>query len=96
MCTVTVTGNAILTATVFDTESCCDHLHVGSDIFSGSSGPGALFVETGTTVSWSTDFSVTRGGFRLCAEAGTRVQTLYTSTVDFAGEIFGPLVQDLS
>jgi hypothetical protein len=95
-CTVTVTGDAIMTATAFSTESCCDHLHIGSEIFSGSTGPGGLFVAEGTTILWSTDFSVTDGGFRLCAEAGTRVQTLYSSTVDFAGEIFGPHVQDLS
>ena len=65
-CTATVHGSGTLHTVAFSTESCCDHLHVGGNSYSGSSGPSDQSVSDGDEITWSTDGSVTRTGWELC------------------------------
>merc|ERR1719150_1658644 len=63
-CTVSLSGNIPLATEAFSTESGYDFLTVGGVRYSGSSGPPSGDY-TGT-IAWSSDYSVTRSGWRLC------------------------------
>ena len=56
-----------VTATEFETEECCDHLTIAGTPYNGGSGPQALPLDQGTELVWTSDASVTFGGFTLCA-----------------------------
>jgi len=62
-CTITV-FNVPLATEAFDTESRYDYLRAGGVGYSGSSGPPSGVYDG--TITWSSDYSVTRSGWRLC------------------------------
>jgi len=62
-CTITV-FNVPLATEAFDTESRYDYLRAGGVGYSGSSGPPNGVYDG--TITWSSDYSVTRSGWRLC------------------------------
>jgi len=70
-CTVRVNAPATVTATAFSTEGRYDYLLIHDERYSGTSGPENVGMGTGDTITWYTDGSVVRGGFTLCAAAGT-------------------------
>jgi len=64
-CTIQITGGSIsLSVDGFNTEATWDKLTIGGRPYSGTSGP-ASGSYTGT-ITWSSDSSVTRSGWRLC------------------------------
>ena len=74
-CTITPTALAIgapLTATSFNTESCCDYLRIPSHpsgtltAFYGGSGPSNFVLGPGS-IQWTTDGSVVSYGWRVCS-----------------------------
>jgi len=63
-CTITAV-EVDITVEAFNTESRYDFLTMGSTSYSGSSGPpGGSF---SGVISWSSDYSVTQSGWKLCA-----------------------------
>jgi len=62
-CTITV-FNVPLATEAFDTESRYDYLRADGVGYSGSSGPPNGVYDG--TITWSSDYSVTRSGWRLC------------------------------
>merc|ERR1719293_382752 len=63
-CTITAV-EVDITVEAFNTESRYDFLTMGSTSYSGSSGPpGGAF---SGVISWSSDYSVTQSGWKLCA-----------------------------
>ena len=70
-CTITITGTASLSATSFETESCCDYLTISPNAhqYGGDYGPSGVHVSSGTTVEWHADSSATRSGWELCLSA---------------------------
>lgn len=67
-CTATVHGTATLHTNAFHTESCCDHLQLGGNQWSGSSGPSDRTVHDGDEITWHTDSSVVHTGWELCLQ----------------------------
>ena len=65
-CTIRVTEAGTLTATQFDTESCCDHVNISGTLYRGSTGPDGVAVAAGSTFTWLSDHSVTRAGWTIC------------------------------
>jgi len=63
-CSIELYGSISLSVNAFNTESRYDILSVGGSSYSGTSGPsnGAY----SGTITWSSDFSVTRSGWKLC------------------------------
>jgi len=55
------------------TEGWYDSLKVGCRTFMGSSGPVGCPVSTGNTLSWKTDFSVVRPGWKICSGSGNDI-----------------------
>ena len=66
-CTIKALRPLILTATEFDTESSHDTLTIAGTAYSGSDGPQGLPVDGGAELAWSSDGSVVRAGFKVCA-----------------------------
>ena len=68
-CSLRLSSPGTLVASQFNTESCCDRLTVrdgaSEEIFRGSTGPDNLVV-TDATISWRSDGSIVRPGFRIC------------------------------
>eukprot|EP00036_Acanthoecidae_sp_10tr_P017367 CAMPEP_0206307582 /NCGR_PEP_ID=MMETSP0106_2-20121207/11408_1 /ASSEMBLY_ACC=CAM_ASM_000206 /TAXON_ID=81532 /ORGANISM="Acanthoeca-like sp., Strain 10tr" /LENGTH=479 /DNA_ID=CAMNT_0053738575 /DNA_START=320 /DNA_END=1756 /DNA_ORIENTATION=+ len=67
-CTIRVLKTIPLDVREFSTESSRDHLTVGGTSFSGTSNPGGRTVTEGETITWSTDTSVVRDGWTICAD----------------------------
>jgi len=63
-CRVELWGDIPIAIEAFSTESGYDYLRMGGSSYSGSSGPPSGSY-TGT-ISWSSDYSVTNSGWRLC------------------------------
>jgi hypothetical protein len=75
-CTFRVLRPATLvTPNGFSTETFFDVLVVGSNAYSGSTGPAGLTVSPDTVITWSSDDSVTSGGFYVCAGPPTMAPT---------------------
>jgi len=64
-----------VTATEFDVEShsSCeyDSLTIGGSKYCGSVGPQGVTMEAGSTMMWSSDFSVNGAGFVVCSAGAT-------------------------
>eukprot|EP00964_Phaeocystis_antarctica_P084446 scaffold53173_cov47-Phaeocystis_antarctica.AAC.1 len=70
-CTITPTSLAVgphLSATAFNTESCCDKLVVNGTTYSGTIGPSNVFLGS-ASFTWSSDGSDTAAGWAVCAQA---------------------------
>ena len=65
-CTIRVGAAGTLTATQFDTESCCDQVTIGATRYNGSTGPYGVVVAAGSTFTWISDYSVTNAGWTIC------------------------------
>jgi len=63
-CTINLYGSIDISVDAFNTESRYDWLTVGGSRYSGTTGPSSG-TYTGT-ISWETDSSVTRAGWKLC------------------------------
>merc|ERR1719245_67271 len=63
-CTIQLT-DVSFTVEAFDTESGYDWLTVGGSRYSGTSGPASSSGYTGT-ITWESDYSVTKSGWKLC------------------------------
>lgn len=70
-CVVRADATMTVTATEFDVEShssCSyDSLTIGGSQYCGSVGPQGVTMEAGSTMTWSTDFSVNAAGFVVCS-----------------------------
>ena len=64
-CTISLSFAAVITTSAFDTEAGYDRLTVDDRVYDGSTGPDS--VTTDQPLLWSSDDSVTRSGFRICA-----------------------------
>lgn len=63
-CTIQINGAVDMTVPAFNTESYYDVLTVGGARFSGRTGPAAG--RYSGEITWSSDFSYTRTGWRIC------------------------------
>jgi len=63
-CSIRLTGSIAITVEAFNTESGYDMLTMGGSSYSGTSGP-ASGSYTGV-ISWESDYSVTKSGWKLC------------------------------
>lgn len=71
-CEVCVLRSGTVTAITFDTESSYDRLTVGSGgSFSGTTGPTNVAVSAGDCITFTSDSSVQKSGFQLCADGAT-------------------------
>ena len=68
-CTVRVAAAGFVTATQFDTESCCDRVTIGGTPYRGLTGPNGVAVAAGSLFTWRSDGSVTRAGWTICWSA---------------------------
>jgi len=64
-CTINLSGSVSVTTSAFNTESGYDYLTAGGTQYAGTSGPATNWY-TGT-ISWATDSSVTKSGWKLCS-----------------------------
>ena len=69
-CSVTMLQDAsVSVGSTFTLETCCDHLMIrGVDVEAAENVPSAL--SAGEQFSWSTDGSVTNGGWQICFSEG--------------------------
>ena len=67
-CTLTVLGPAaqVSSVGVFETESCCDYLTIGTSKYSGASGPKGVAVQPGDKISWVANGGTEGKGFKIC------------------------------
>lgn len=65
-CQVSVTEPGFIRSKHFETESNHDLLSVGTEKFSGSTGPVNLFVKPTDSIKWSSDSSTPAGGWKVC------------------------------
>jgi len=63
-CSINLYGDVTISVDAFNTERCCDKLTVGGSSYSGSSGPPSGSYSG--VISWSSDFSATKSGWKLC------------------------------
>ena len=88
-CTVQVNQAGVLTATEFDTESCCDHVTIAGERYVGAVGPSNVAVAAGSTFTWSSDGSVTNSGWTICLAPTPPVMRVVSGgqycTLDAAG-----------
>jgi hypothetical protein len=67
-CVIEVLQSASLSVIEFNTESGYDHLTVNNQRYSGTNtGLSGTAVAAGSQILWSSDYSVTNGGFEICA-----------------------------
>jgi len=87
-CSVRVLRGVTLDTVFFDTETYHDSLRVNNRRYSGFSGPDGVSVSMGSTITWSTDGSVQREGFEVCARgapSGSGPQIFVVSSSSPAG-----------
>ena len=65
-CTIAVRNAMYVTATYFNTEANYDWVTIGSQRWSGTTGPTNVEMNAGDVMSWSSDGSVVRGGWIIC------------------------------
>ena len=65
-CYVRALTSLYATATDFQTERYYDMITIGGSTFMGTAGPANVQMAAGATISWYSDWSVTRGGFTIC------------------------------
>ena len=65
-CSISFGGTFTLTSINFDTESCCDKitLYPSGALYSGVTGPNNVLA---SSMTWTTDVSVSSYGFYICA-----------------------------
>ena len=67
-CVIQAVTNVYASASQYAVEFCCDYLTIGSTQYKGqASAPFNVYMAAGTTALWTSDYSVTSGGFTLCA-----------------------------
>ena len=82
-CIIKTLRTLAVTATEFETESCCDHLTIAGTPYNGGSGPQALPLDQGTELVWTSDGSVISDGFTVCAnETGSFCYCLFVSALE--------------
>ena len=77
-------SDGFLTAQSFDTEINYDKLCVGGLNYSGSVGPVGVTVQTGSTISWESDRSLTRTGWLICWSGSSPAPTTAAPTTTAA------------
>ena len=65
-CKIAVNSPTVLSVNAFSTESGYDVLNVNGVSYSGSTSPNNVVVAAGSAISWASDASFTRTGFRVC------------------------------
>ena len=65
-CTVSARQNLYATATFFSVETYWDYITINNTRYSGTSGPANVWMPEGTAFTWSSDGSVTNGGWVIC------------------------------
>jgi hypothetical protein len=63
---ITLNGAGTLSFTQLSTETCCDHVEIAGDRYSGTNLPADIELAPGmNTVLWSSDYSVSRNGWSM-------------------------------
>ena len=71
-CGITVQSSGTLNVVAFHTERTWDRFRIrGSQNYHGTTGPNGVAVEAGDSMTWSSDSSVTTGGFKICLDGYT-------------------------
>lgn len=93
---VNVLRNAYLTTgSTFSVESCCDQLYInGIDVESSSRVPTEI--ARGASLTWSTDYSVTRNGWQICFTDANPESSGDVAFVDLFGSSDAPSSQTCS
>ena len=66
-CTITALQPLYIKVTEFCTESTFDRLSTTMTSYSGESGPHRVYMSAGDTMTWTTDGSIQKSGFTICA-----------------------------
>jgi len=70
-CSISVQANGqAISVEDFQTEGNYDILFVNGEAFSGSNGPAGKYPSTGVPITWTSDYSVTSAGWKICLEGG--------------------------
>ena len=88
-CTIRVLRSTTLQVNAFETEHNYDKLTMGGTDFSGFDGPSGVFVAAGTTITWSSDYSVAKPGFEICGTSRMRTASLPRKGSPLGGVLFG-------
>jgi len=73
----------------FQTERNYDKLFVNGEAFSGSNGPAGKIPTTGVPITWTSDYSVTSAGWKICLPA-TQTEAPTTTTTTTAAPTMPP------
>jgi len=61
-----MTDRGKLQVRAFNSEPCCDSLNVKGRVYKGTNGPDNVRVKKGDVLTWRSDHSVTKSGFKIC------------------------------
>ena len=67
-CKIEMAGSGKLQVKAFSTEQGYDKLNIGGTVYQGTRGPNGVNVKQGDVLSWRSDGSVTRSGFKICLD----------------------------
>jgi len=65
-CRISILRTGSVSSTHFDTESGFDFLTLNGQSYSGTAGPNGVSVHAGSVMTWTADYSVTHGGWKVC------------------------------
>ena len=65
-CKIKMEDKGKLQVRAFNSEPCCDSLTIKGRTYKGTNGPDNVRVKKGDVLSWRSDHSVTRSGFKIC------------------------------
>lgn len=68
-CTVMANQDITVSATFFETESDYDHITIGTNVYSGVTGPSNVAMAAGSKMTWESDYSDREAGFVICPTA---------------------------
>ena len=74
-----------LSVAFFETEAGYDPLTVNGVAYSGTSGPEGVSVTAGSTITFTSDSSLTKKGFEICLPLGMRGHRLWEDSGGLGG-----------
>jgi hypothetical protein len=85
-CKIDITKTVKLEVADFNTEHGYDKLTIKGISYSGGTGPHLQSFDAGSTMTWTSDYSEERGGWKICAaeSANSEAATCQSTADDFA------------
>eukprot|EP00041_Stephanoeca_diplocostata_P004625 m.48041 g.48041 ORF g.48041 m.48041 type:complete len:639 (-) comp15249_c0_seq4:156-2072(-) len=67
-CVISALQTISVSSQQFATETCCDNMTIGNDVYKGTTGPMNVTMAAGENVTWQSDGSFTDTGWVLCVQ----------------------------